>query len=112
MTIGLPTSVSTSSRMIAPKPQQMQSRNDNVKTSNSRRLPNAMSALSHGQSRDGITYDPPVLRARRQYEYDAGMSPFIGSSTTSIGMSLFTVFAASSKSFSRSRALMNLRDGA
>ena len=111
MTMGWPTSVSTSSRMMAPKPQQMQSRNDSVKTSNSRRLPSAMVCLLDGQSREGMTYEPPVLRASRQNACAASRSPFMGSSTTSIGTSRVTVFAASSNSFSRSRALMNLRDG-
>ena len=46
--IGTPNSESTRSRMIAPNPQQMQSRNDMLKTSVSRRRMRFMASPSRG----------------------------------------------------------------
>ena len=97
---------------MAPKPQQMQSRNDSVKTSNSRRLPSAMAVLLRPVAR-GNDVGPARLAARAaRMRAPPRVSPFMGSSTTSMGSLRSVTFIASSNSFSRSRPLMNLRDGA
>ena len=59
--IGSPNSFSTSSRMIAPKPQQMQSRNDMLKVSVSRRVRRFMASPSPGSGASRRS-----TRARRQ----------------------------------------------
>ena len=52
-----------------------------------------------------------VVRTNEVRQGPLAVSVRIGSSTTSIGRSRVIVFIASLKSFSRSEALMNLRDG-
>ena len=61
--------------MMAPKPQQMQSRKDRLKTSISRRR-----ALLHGQSREGVMKEPPVAIASFQKAGAAKGSPSMGNS--------------------------------
>ena len=53
--------------MMAPKPQQMQSRNDRLNTSTLRRLRTTVSErVDHGQSLEGVIKVPLVRRAKFQ----------------------------------------------
>ena len=102
--MGWPMSVSTSSRMMAPKPQQMQSRNDSVKTSNSRRLPIAMSVFLLWPVARGNDVRPAGLRARaaRTHAPPAGR-PSSAAARRRWACPWSMIFIASSNSFSRSR---------
>jgi hypothetical protein len=82
ITTGWPNSDSTSSRMIAPKPQQMHVEERQAEDLGVARAASWRSI--HGQSFEGITNAPPVARASARTVRGRQVAR-IGSSTTSIG---------------------------
>ena len=87
--------------MMAPNPQQMQSRNDKLNASTFLRLL-AITYAPYGQSRLTLMNDPRVLRANAHNEMEARASPSIGYSMTLTGIPLGMSCAAAENKLSLS----------